>query len=182
MKEKLRSEIDEKYKWDLSVLYYNDSEWEKEYNSLKTEIPKLGNYKGILLKNASTLLEFLKLSYKIDRKIEKLYYYAHLNYDSETMNAKYQVLDGKMSNLFKEVSTITAYVEPELLKSDYSVIEKFYEEKKELKEHKNYFLEVYRYKNHILSEKEELIISKLSKALGTSSDTYEKLTDRKSVV
>lgn len=177
MKEKLRSEIDEKYKWDLSVLYSNDSEWEKDYNSLKTEIPKLGNYKGILLKNASTLLEFLKLSYKIDRKIEKLYYYAHLNYDSETMNAKYQVLDGKMSNLFKEVSTITAYVEPELLKSDYSIIEKFYEEEKELKEHKNYFLEVYRYKDHILSEKEELIISKLSKALGTSSDTYEKLTD-----
>ena len=40
MKEKLRSEIEEKYKWDLTKIYENDEEWEKDYkevsNSLKT--------------------------------------------------------------------------------------------------------------------------------------------------
>lgn len=177
MEEKLRSQIEDKYKWDLSVLYSSVEKWEEDYNNLKKEIPVLEKYNDHLLDNALTLLEFVELYFNIDRKLEKVYYYAHLNYDSETMNSKYQVLDGKVTNLFKGVSVATSYVEPELLKADYSLIERYYNEVPKLKEYENFFIEIFRYKDHILSEKEEIIFSKLSKALGSSSEIYEKLTD-----
>ena len=177
MKEKLRSEIEEKNKWDLSVLYLDDNSWNEDYKALKESISSLERYKGILLKDAKTLLDFIVNYYKIDRKLEKVYYYVHLQYDSETMNSKYQELDGKVTNLFKDISVVTSYVEPELLKGDYSAIEKFYEDEPKLKEYKNFFIELFRYKNHVLSEKEEYILSKLNKSLSLAEDAYEKLTD-----
>ena len=174
MKERLRNEIEEKYKWDLSVLYSSCEEWEKDFNDLKKEIPILSNYKNHLLESSKVLLEFIKKFFEIDRRLEKVYYYAHLNYDAETMNTKFQSLDGKVMNLFKDMSVATSYVEPELLKGDYSLIEKYYKEESELEEYKNFFMEIYRYKDHTLSEQEEEIISKLSKSLGVSADIYEK--------
>ena len=177
MKEKLRSEIEEKNKWDLSVLYLDDNSWNEDYKALKESIFSLERYKGILLNDAKTLLDFIVNYYKIDRKLEKVYYYVHLQYDSETMNSKYQELDGKVTNLFKDISVATSYVEPELLKGDYSIIEKFYEDEPKLKEYKNFFIELFRYKNHVLSEKEEYILSKLNKSLSLAEDAYEKLTD-----
>ncbi len=39
-KNKTRDQIDDKYKWDLSVLYASDDDWEEDYRKLKEKIPK----------------------------------------------------------------------------------------------------------------------------------------------
>ncbi len=175
--EKLRKDIDEKDRWDLTVLYKDDSEWEKDYEDVKKLASTLEKYKGHLLDNADTLYNFVKDYFDVERKLEKVYYYAHLNYDAETISSKYQGMDGKVTLLLQDISVMTTFVEPELMKSDYDTVSKFYETKKELKEYDRYFKEIYRYKKHTLSEKEEEILSKLGTSLGVSEDIYEKLTD-----
>lgn len=177
MKEKLRSEIDDSYKWDLSPLYSSIEEFDKDYNTLKSKIPLLSKYKGHVLDSSKSLLEFMDNLYELDRNLEKIYYYAHLNYDSETMNDTFQVMDGKVTNLFKDLGVTSSFLDPELLKQDYSLIEKYIEEEPKLNRYKNYFIEVFRYKEHILTEKEEVLLSKLGKSLDVSSEIYEKLTD-----
>lgn len=177
MKEKLRSEIEEKYKWDLTKIYENDEEWEKDYKEVSSNLKDIEKYKGKILESANTLFEMVTTYFNVARKVEKVYIYAHLNYDAETGNTKYQNYDGMAKNLYRDFGVISSYIEPELLESDYSKIEEYYKEVPALLDYKNFFIEIFRYKDHVLSEKEETIISKLSNILSNAEDTYEKLTD-----
>ena len=98
-KQKTRSEIDKNYQWDLSTIYGSIDEWNKEYISTKDKLPSLTKYKGSLLKDANTLLEFLNLDTEINRKLDKLFSYAHLLNDEDTTNTKNQELFGKIVKL-----------------------------------------------------------------------------------
>ena len=57
----LRSEIDSKYKWDLTAVYATDAKWELDLEKLKNLYPEMGDFKGRLLSNPETLLESIKL-------------------------------------------------------------------------------------------------------------------------
>ena len=176
-KQKTRSEIDKNYQWDLSTIYGSIDEWNKEYISTKDKLPSLTKYKGSLLKDANTLLEFLNLDTEINRKLDKLFSYAHLLNDEDTTNTKNQELFGKIVNLNNEYSKITTFVKPELLKSNYEQIKAFYKDLPELKEYEVLLEEIYRYKEHTLDEKEERIVAELNKSLSSPSEIFEKLTD-----
>ena len=172
-----RAEIDKNYQWDLSTIYGSIDEWNKEYISTKDKLPSLTKYKGSLLKDANTLLEFLNLDTEINRKLDKLFSYAHLLNDEDTTNTKNQELFGKIVNLNNEYSKITTFVKPELLKSNYEQIKAFYKDLPELKEYEVLLEEIYRYKEHTLDEREERIVAELNKSLSSPSEIFEKLTD-----
>ena len=149
MKEKLRSEIEEKYKWDLTKIYENDEEWEKDYKEVSSNLKDIEKYKGKILESANTLFEMVTTYFNVARKVEKVYIYAHLNYDAETGNTKYQNYDGMVKNLYRDFGVISSYIEPELLESDYSKIEEYYKEVPALLDYKNFFIEIFRYKDHV---------------------------------
>ena len=177
MKQKKRSEINEKDTWDLSVLYKNTEAFKEEYKKLKDDIKEIEKYKGKLLESADTLLNFLKLEDTLERRLYKLYYYAHLNFDVDTTNAKSLELTAEISQLITIYSTLTSFVDPELLKAEYAKILRFYEEKPELLTYRFNLENLYRYKKHTLKENEEKILSTLSEALNASDEIYESLTD-----
>ena len=177
MKQKKRSEINEKDTWDLSVLYKNTEAFKEEYKKLKEDIKEIEKYKGKLLESADTLLNFLKLEDTLERRLYKLYYYAHLNFDVDTTNAKSLELTAEISQLITIYSTLTSFVDPELLKAEYAKILNFYNEKPELLTYRFNLENLYRYKKHTLKENEEKILSTLSEALNASDEIYESLTD-----
>ena len=76
MKEKLRSEIEEKYKWDLTKIYENDEEWEKDYKEVSSNLKDIEKYKGKILESANTLFEMVTTYFNVARKVEKVYIYA----------------------------------------------------------------------------------------------------------
>ena len=84
---------------------------------------------------------------------------------------------GKVKNLLTKFEELDAYAEPELMSVDYSLIEKYYEEEKELKEYEFILSNLFRFKKHILSKEVEEVLSSLSNSLNNSSETYELLTD-----
>lgn len=177
MKQKKRSEIKEEDTWDLSVLYKNTEAFKEEYKKLKDDIKEIEKYKGKLLESADTLLNFLKLEDTLERRLYKLYYYAHLNFDVDTTSAKSLELTAEISQLITIYSTLTSFVDPELLKAEYAKILNFYNEKPELLTYRFNLENLYRYKKHTLKENEEKILSTLSEALNASDEIYESLTD-----
>jgi oligoendopeptidase F len=177
MKQKTRNEIDDKYKWDLTKIYLTDEYWYKDYDILKDEINEITKFKGIITSSATNLLNYLNTFYKLDRKIEKLYMYAHLNYDADTTNSKSQEMQGKIEKLISDFSNLDSFANPEMMSCSYSVIEGYIKECKELEEYRHLLEDLYRYKSHILTAKEEEILSMLSLPLNNSSDTFEFLTD-----
>ena len=175
--QKTRDEIETKYTWDLTLIYKTDAYFEKDYERVSKEINDITRYKGILVKSASNLLGYLKLSNELERKLYKLYYYANLKNDQDTTNTKYQAMLGKVKNLLTKFEELDAYADPELMSIDYSIIEKYYEEEKELKEYEFVLSNLFRFKKHILSKEVEEVLSSLSNSLNNSSETYELLTD-----
>ena len=175
--QKTRDKIDTKYTWDLTLIYKTDAYFEKDYEKVSSEINDITKYQGILVKSASNLLGYLKLSNELERKLYKLYYYANLKNDQDTTNTKYQAMLGKVKNLLTKFEELDAYAEPELMSVDYSLIEKYYEEEKELKEYEFILSNLFRFKKHILSKEVEEVLSSLSNSLNNSSETYELLTD-----
>lgn len=175
--QKTRDEIETKYTWDLTLIYKTDEYFEKDYEKVSKEINDITRYQGILVKSASNLLGYLKLSNELERKLYKLYYYANLKNDQDTTNTKYQAMLGKVKNLLTKFEELDAYAQPELMSIDYSIIEKYYEEEKELKEYEFVLSNLFRFKKHILSKEVEEVLSSLSNSLNNSSETYELLTD-----
>ena len=170
IKDKTRDEIDEKYKWDLSKIYISEDEWLKDYEYVKANGDKYLEFKG-KLNNADTIYEYLMFDEEISKKADAVYMYAALKFDEDTSNSKYQELKGKIEKVLTDIGAKSSYVLPELLKLSKEAFDRFMNEKSELKMYEYEFRNVLRMKDHILSDKEEELLSSLGKSLNNSEDT-----------
>lgn len=177
MKQKLREEISNDCKWDLEAIYKSKEEFEKELQEIEIEIGNITQYKDILMDSSTNLLNCLELDTNISRRLSKAHTYANCHFDSDTGNASYQEMIGKVNNIYQKYSETISFIEPAILKCDYSTIEKFFVEEPKLKSYERNLKEIFRFKKYILSDNEEKIISNLEKALESSSTIYESLTD-----
>lgn len=175
--EKLRCEIEDKYKWDLTKIYKDEKEWQKDFDDVKEKILKVLEYKDSFLSNGKKLYEYLKYDEEVSRKLEKIYYYAHLNYDADTLDEKYKVMINKVSDLFTKYNELSSFVVPEILKLDEEKLNTFYKEEEKLEDYRFSIENIYRFKNHTLDEEKEKMLSNLSKCLSNPEETYEALTD-----
>ena len=176
MKQKLRSEIKKEDTWDLTYIFKNDDEFNKSLEKTREEIKKISEFKGKLLESSDILLSFLEYSDEIERKLYKLYYYAHLTLDTDTTNTESQTKEGKVTNLLQEHGILSSFVLPELLKGDYDVVKKYIKENKGLEKYSFNLEEIYRYQKHSLSEECEKMLSNLSKSF-IADEAFEALTD-----
>ena len=177
IKQKERCEIEEEYTWDLTKIFKNNDEYIKSLNDVRGEIGKITSFKGKILESSETLLSFLELSDELERKLYKLYYYAHLKLDEDTTNTTSQELEGMITNLLQEYSLLTSFVLPELMQGDYNQVLSFIEQNEELRKYQFNLEDIYRYKSHSLNNDEEKTLSMLSKSLDNASSTFEALTD-----
>lgn len=176
-RQKARSEIEEKYKWDLTPIYKDVDSWYEDYDLVSKEIKKVLDFKGNIVKSAKNLLDYIEFSMNLERKLYKLYYYAHLNFDSDTTNNEYQKMNGKIENLLAEYNKLDSFANPEMMKIDYDQIKEFYKEEPRLQEYEFLLEQLYRYKDHILNTEAESIISSFANINSTPEQVFEALTD-----
>lgn len=108
-----RSEIPEKYKWNLGDIFASPADWESSFARISKDYKRLAEYKG-KLSNRNTLLEFLKLSDEFDKVIEKLYCYAFMSYNEDSQDSEKQGRYARIYGFLTECGTLTAFVSPEL--------------------------------------------------------------------
>ena len=176
MKQKLRNEIDVADTWDLTYIFKNEEEFNEAYEKASQEIQKVTTFKGKLLASNESLLSYLEYSDEIERKLYKLYYYAHLNLDTDTTNTKSQAREGKVANLMQKYGVLSSFVLPELLKGDYELVKKYLHDNVNLSKYAFNLENVYRYQKHSLTEEKEEMLSYLSKSF-IADETFEALTD-----
>ena len=174
--QKLRKDIKVEDTWDLTYIFKDEKEFFDSLELVKDEMKSITNFKGHILDSSDSLLKFLEESDNIERKLYKLYYYAHLNLDVDTTNTHFQELEGKVSNLLQEYSISTSFVIPELLKGNYRDVLDFIDHNKDLEKYRFNLESIYRYQNHSLDEKSEKLLSTLSKSF-IAEDTFEALSD-----
>ena len=169
----LRSEIDAKYKWDMTAVYPTEEAWEEDLNFVKELYPGIIEFKGKLVSSPDVLLEALELDNKINQTLWKLYHYASNSSNADVRNEKYQEMVQRVINTYVKIGEVSAFFTPEILENDYSVIENLMEKNDKLKIYEKQFKDLYISKPHILSEKEERILSMAGKISGVSSDAYD---------
>ena len=165
-KEMLRSEQKIENTWDLSKIYASISDYEKDYYVVKKLMADISKYQTHILDSSKSLLELLDLDQKTERIIGKMANYAYRKYDEDLSNVDSQKLVGNFDKLYTEYSQNGSFIVPEILKGDYSLIEKYIKEEEELKEYELLLKRIFRNKPHVLSEKEENIISSMQLIAG----------------
>ena len=174
---KIRDEVPEKYKWDLTDFFKNDDEFNEVLKKTTKEIESLKNYKGCT-KDANKIYEFLENRTNISANIQLLYFYATLKND-ETLGIKENIeRESTTQNLYSKLKINTNFFDEELLKLNDSNYKKLFKDCEKLKEYKHLLDKVYRNKKHTLTENQENIISELTSALDNSSNIYRDLINR----
>jgi oligoendopeptidase F len=165
---KSRSEVPDKYKWDLTAFFKNEDEFKKVLKEYQDKVKNISKYAGCT-KDADKLYEFIKYDEDVCANVENLYVYAYLVNDQELGVSKSQEHKSSAEMLMAEYDASTSFFAPELLKLSKEEYDKLFD-KDELKEYKNLLDRIYRNKEHILSESEELIIAKLTSSMNHFDD------------
>lgn len=172
-----RENIESKYKWDLTPIFSSEDDFNNLYNDVESKIEKFKSHEKIMGNNAESFYNAINDYYKISRDLDKLQVYTNLLSDIDTSNNKNQALKLKVINLLDKWNKATFFITPTILKKDYKEIENYYEEEPKLKEYETIIKREFRYKEHILSDIEEKLLSSMTKMFNKNYETYELLKD-----
>ncbi len=164
-----RSEINEKYKWNISDVYKNDEEFYKECEILEKEID-FSEFKG-KLNNALCVGECYKKLYALFLKLENLSVYAMMRRDENADDRVANELSGKVDNLGVKFSTETSFIDVEITALEESVLNSLINDES-LKLYKRDLQRIKDYKPHILSEDCEKLLALSGKVLGGYHDIF----------
>lgn len=165
-----REEIDNKYKWDLSLLCKDNAEFLKQIKKIEVEIPEILQFKG-KLNERDDLLECFKFNSKISRVISQLYSYAMQKSDENTKDVKALANLDRIGALYSKFSVVSAYIMPELNSLDESYLNNLLVDE-DFSSYDVDIKEIIRAKKYTLSEKEELILAKGEEMFGSFSDIF----------
>lgn len=163
---KLRNQIEDKYKWDLTPMFASDEKWQEEFDALSAKLPRLDEYAG-KLDCEENILACLKLSDELSASYGELYVYAYQRRDEDAGVAKYCAMCDKVDALGVKLGEKSAYITPELTALDGEFLLAL-SRKEEFADYDYQLCEIVRRKQHTLSAAEE----KLLAGVGLFSDGF----------
>ena len=89
-KQRTRSSIDDKYKWDLTKIYKTNDDFYKDLDILKDKIEEFSKYETNVFESKEILESYLNLEDEVDSLFNKLFTYAYRHHDEDTTVATYQ--------------------------------------------------------------------------------------------
>ncbi|MDO5569656.1 MAG: oligoendopeptidase F [bacterium] len=174
---KKRNEIDNKYKWDLSVLKKVVEDEGNTVEILEKKVADLIQLKNSYTQNATSFYEALELYFDIMRSLTNRFVYFQQTLDVDLNDNVSQLNKNEIDRLYNAVNTKLSFFETKILELDYDVVLSFIKENKRLEKYKFYLEALFRYKKYTLSEDNEFILSSLSLTFASFSKTFNYLND-----
>jgi oligoendopeptidase F len=171
-----RKDIPASDKWDLTTLFVSDSDWEKTLEELEPLTTALVQYKGKLSDSPGTLLAALKAYENVDKKLEAVYNYAQLQFTADETDSGAQDREGRARMAYTKYCAATSFFNPELQAVPDEKIQSWLTQCS-FDDYRIFLTKVLRLKQHILSEKEERLMSLQSESAGTADKVFTVLTD-----
>lgn len=171
-----RSEIDNKYKWNMNDFYSDWSEWDRELEELKAMMKEIPQYKGKIKEDSKKFIELIQLEEKMGRLLDKLYVYVYMLKDLDSKDETSSVKLQEIQSVYTEYSVSAAWITPEILEIPKATMEKWIEENPELKDQRFGLMEIYRLQGHVLDEGKEKLLSYYGQYMGAPHDIYAELS------
>ena len=165
------------YKWDLTRIFKDENDYNDSIKRVNELLERIPSYKGRILENENTLLELLDLDTEIDKLLSKIYVYSYLGFYDNMGDVKFQQYKESASSLMVKASSIKSFIVPEILSSEFTLIEEYISKNNKLELYRNTLEKLFRDKPHILSEAEEKILSDLGEIMDIPSDAYDAINN-----
>lgn len=162
--------------WDLTLLAENAEAWEKELEEAKGKFEDAAALKGTLAESSDSLYRALSFMRDLLKQLEKLGSWAFLNYSADSTNPDVQRRAGIFEAVEAELSEKMSFFDPELLSIDEESLKEWLEEDR-FQEFKVYIEKSRRFKDHILSEKEERLLSLYAPVSDSHQNTFQDLNN-----
>lgn len=167
----LRSEVEEKYTWNLNDIFSDKESFEKTISEVKKiteEIEK--EFKGNLnsAKNINLCLD------KYRKFIEKsilVNYYSFLSVSTDMTNTENQSRMEFVTGLMANLGSRLSFIRTEILENKENILKEAMDNSKE---NKGYLKELLRFKPHVLSADNERLLSLLSPVVDSMYNLYDK--------
>ncbi|MFW5736868.1 MAG: oligoendopeptidase F [Halanaerobium sp.] len=174
---KKREKIDDQYKWNLNDIYADDSKFESELKKVLKEVKNIEDLKDNFTASADQLLAALNKIIKIEERTARLYAYAHMKYDQNTQNEKYQNYKNKAMMCYNRLSNSTSFMVPAIIQLGEDKLENYKKENKELEFFNHFFDNILRQKEHYLSAEEEKILALAGEVTQGSENIFSMLNN-----
>lgn len=161
--------------WNLEAIFKDKTAFDSAKKKALSISKKIQNKKGTI-NNKGVLLEVLQLSDTLGILLEKLGSYAYMKTSEDGSNANNMALMSEFIQCSTTIDAQTSFVLPEITSIDSAILTEWKNDK-EFKDYKIYISRIIRNKKHILSEKEEKILSLEGDVGMTFSRAFDDLTD-----
>lgn len=160
--------------WNLTHLYKNNDEFEKDLKNAKNYLENIKKFKGKLNKS-DVILDYFKQDSQMSIILEKLVVYAFCKKDDNGKDAQnvknYEIIN----NLFSKVNEELAFAKVELSKLDENFL-KDLQFNAEFSEYDRTIEDVIRYKAHTLPENQEQAMARIS-AFSNTDEIFKILSN-----
>jgi oligoendopeptidase F len=173
---KSRTEIADKFKWNLRHIFPDWDAWQAAYSELDTRIGQYAELQGTLAKGGDRLLAAMKLSDDIGQLTYRVWYFASLKYDEDQRDNQANARRQQVQILFAKASQASAWFNPELLSIPLPTVQKWMDASAELNVYRFAIEDLYRQQEHVLDEKGEHLLSLSSRFSSAPNDAYAALS------
>lgn len=169
-----RAEAKKEFTWNFSDIFADDAAWEAAYKKAAEEVEKIPALAGTLGKSVAGMKAALDLITGVSQQVEVLYIYSMLRMNVDNGDPTYQAMNGRATNLLVRLSTVAAFVGPEILSIDEKKLAKMMADPA-LKTYRHALEDTDRMRKYTLDRHSEEMLAMLSDAAGGTSDAFKML-------
>ena len=167
-----RSEIDDRYKWDLSSMYASPDAWEADVKAFDRVLPKISAFKGKLGTDGKTLLAAIETVTEINSLAGDIYVYAGLKSFEDMRVGENNANFSRAQGMLTRYNEATSYLAPELLAIPEAELRETIDATGGLHRYRHYIDRLLRMRNFTLSEQEEKILAAAGDPLGKFQNVF----------
>ncbi len=163
-----------KEQWDLTDIYVDDAAWEADLERVQSLADKVASFRGKLTDD-TCLRDALLADAKLSELIEKVYGYAHMRYDLDHTDAAAQAMRDKALAAYYAAGEATAFLTPEMTALPVETLAGLTHTFPELSAYTHMLENLVRNRPHVLSEREEQLLTMAAPALSAMDTAFSML-------
>ena len=167
-----RDKIADQYKWNVADIYKTQQDWENDFKWIENNLKQFNKFQGKLGDSSKELLDCIKFSEEVNKKLSRLFLYASLSKDLDLGNSKNAGRYDRVSELSAKVSEKMAFINPEIIATPEAKLWNFVSSQPELKIYKHFFDNLLRTKAHTLTKEQERLMALASPLTQVAYNTF----------
>jgi oligoendopeptidase F len=173
---RIRTEIPDRYKWDLSPIFPTWDAWHYAYARLEGLIAAFAARRGSLAAGPDAVLSAFRAADELGQLAYAVWYFPSLHHDQDQRDNDVGARRQMVQILMARWQEATSWFQPELLALPLPRVRQWMDGSPDLARYRFAIENLYRLQAHVLDEKGEWLMSLVSRFDAAPSDAYEALS------